>query len=314
MKGMDFPALSMFVAAIEEKSLSKAAERQNVVTSAVSKRITDLEQYLGKALLHRHGRGVKPTPAGTLLYQRAKVLLKSMKATEQEIAVFDTDGYANIRLAAVRSVILHMLPRQMARFLEGRENTSVDLVEGHSYDVPRMVASGAVDLGIYHASHPAPGVRSFPYMSDRVGLVVPMGHPLAFREELHFEEALEYDLLGYFPRHSLDAFMAYAESTLSRPPKVKLQVMNFEARCRMVREGLGIALIPEHIAANYLASMGLVLLRLKDDWACRQFFICIDERPRHHQAVNELLFMLRNASQLPGGHSKQRFSKLREAA
>lgn len=313
MKGMDFQALSVFVAAIEEKSLSKAAERRNVVTSAVSKRIADLEHYLGKALLRRHGRGVEPTPAGALLYQRSKVLLKNMQATEQEIAVFDTDGHATIKLAAVRSIILHKLPRQMAQFLKGRENISVDLLESHSYDVPRMVINGMVDLGIYHAPHPAPGVQSYPYASDRVGLVVPIGHPLALKEALHFEEALEYDLLGYFPRHSLDAFMAYTESTVSRAPKVKLQVMNFEARCSMVREGLGIALIPEHIAANYLSRMGLMLLRLKDSWACRQFFICINEQPKH-RVVNELLLTLRKISQPPYEHVSPRFSRLREVA
>jgi DNA-binding transcriptional LysR family regulator len=294
MKGIDFPALSVFVAAVEERSLTKAADRENLVTSAVSKRITDLEHYLGKALLHRNGRGVEPTSAGMLLYQRAKALLRNVRATEQAISVFDADGYANIKLAAVRSIVSHQLPRQMAQFLAGRENTSVDLLEGISCDIPRMVVDGEVDLGIYHAAYPAPGVRSYPYVRDRIGLVVPVGHPLAASGSLYFEEALEYDLIGYFPRHSLDAFLAYAESSFSRPPKVKLQVINIEARCRMVSEGLGIALVPEHIAVNYLASMGLVLLALHDAWAHRQFFICIDDRPGHHQAVNELLFMLRN--------------------
>lgn len=293
MKGMDIPALEVFVAAVEEKSLSRAAERQNLVTSAVSKRISDLEHHLGKVLMLRHGRGVEPTPAGTLLYQRAKAMLRSLQAAEHAIASFDADGHANIRLAAVRSTILHSLPGQMARFLKGRESTSVELLECHSFDIPRMVASDAADIGIYHATHPAPGVISHPYVRDRVGLVVPMGHPLAGHEELYFEEALDYDLLGYFPRHSLDEFLAYVDHSVSRPPNVRLQVMNFEGRCRMVREGLGVAIVPEHIAKNYVASMGLVLLRLQDSWAQRQFYVCVGGRPRHPQAVGELLSLLR---------------------
>ena len=58
MKDLDIIALRMYVAAIDGKSLSKAAEAQDTVISAVSKRISALEGFLGKTLLVRHGRGV----------------------------------------------------------------------------------------------------------------------------------------------------------------------------------------------------------------------------------------------------------------
>jgi DNA-binding transcriptional LysR family regulator len=293
MKKLDIPALEIFVAAVEEKSLAKAAERTNVVTSAASRRIAELERHLGRALLHRHGRGVEPTPAGVLLYQRAKAILRSVQLAEQAVDSYSTDGHAKIRLAANPSTLLQFLPAPMARFLDGRRNVAVDLLEAHSYDIPRMVADGAVDIGIYHADHPAPGVSSFPFRRDRVGLVVPRGHPLADRASLRLEEALDFDLLGYFPRHSLDQFLDYVGQTVSRPPKVKLQVANFEARCRMIREGLGIGVVPEGIARTYLAAMGLVLLRLEDAWAERHFFICVRDAAGLSPLMADLLAVLR---------------------
>jgi DNA-binding transcriptional LysR family regulator len=289
MKKLDIPALEIFVAAVEEKSLSKAAERENVVTSAASKRVAELERHLDRTLLHRHGRGVEPTPAGVLLYQRAKAILRSVQLAEQAVDSYSADGQAKIRLAANPSTILQFLPAPMARFMEGRQNVAIDLLECHSYDIPRLVAEGAVDMGIYHADHPLPGVASFPFRTDRVGLVVPIGHALADRGSLYLEDALDYDLLGYFPRHSLDQFLAYVGQTLSRPPKVKLQVSNFETRCRMIREGLGIGVVPERIARNYLADMGLVLLQLKDAWAQRQFFLCVRDAAAMSTVVAELL-------------------------
>jgi DNA-binding transcriptional LysR family regulator len=279
MKKLDIPALEIFVAAVEEKSLSKAAERENLVTSAASKRVAELERHLGRTLLHRHGRGVEPTPAGTLLYQRAKAILRSVQLTEQAINGYSLNGQAKIRLASNPSTILQFLPGVMGRFLAGRSDVSVDLLDAHSYDIPRMVAEASVDIGIYHADHPVPGVASFPFRRDRV----------AGRAELFLEDALDYDLLGYFPRHSLDQFLAYAGQTLSRPPNVKLQVSNFETRCRMIREGLGIGIVPEGIARNYLAAMGLVLLRLRDDWAERQFYACVRDTTQLARPVDELL-------------------------
>lgn len=300
MKGMDIPALEIFVAAVEEKSLSKAAERINLVTSAASKRIAELERHLDRTLLLRHGRGVEPTPAGTLLYQRAKAILRSIQLAENAVNSYSADGLAKIRLAANPSTLLQFLPGKMGRFLSERNNISIDLIEAHSYDIPRMVAEDSVNIGIYHAKHPAPGVTSYPFASDRVGLVVPIGHALANRSELFLEDALDYDLLGYFPLHSLDKFLAYMGQTVSRPPTVKLQVSNFETRCNMIREGLGIGIVPEKIAHNYLTSMGLVMLRLKDEWAERHFYICVHDLENSSSTTLELLRFLCPAEQSLG--------------
>lgn len=289
MKKLDIPSMEAFVAAVEEKSLSRAAQRENLVTSAISKRITDLELRLDKTLLLRHGRGVEPTPAGMLLYQHAKSILRNLRLTENLIHEFDNDGKAQIRLLANPSAIWQFLPQQMAAYFKAHRSLRVDLVECHSYDVPRMIAEDSGDIGIYHADMPGTGVISYPYKQDRVGLVVPNGHPLAQRQSLFLEEALAYDLLGYFPRHSLESFLAYVEPSLSRPPNVNLQVSNFETRCRMIKEGLGIGVVPEQIAANYLQPMGLQLLHLQDSWAQRQFYLCVKAVDAQQPVIRELV-------------------------
>lgn len=289
MKKLDIAALEAFIAAVEEKSLSKASLRENLVTSAISRRIAELENYLGKTLLQRHGRGVEPTPVGTVLYQNAKSIVRNIKLTEEAVNDYDSHGSAKIRLMSNPSSILQFLPNDIARFLKQHKNTSIDLVESHSYDTPRCVAEHLADIGVYHAEQPATGVISHLYRTDRVGLVVPSNHALAARAELYLEEALEYDLLGYFPRHSLDQFLMHVGSALSRPPNVKLQVSNFETRCQMIREGLGIGVVPERIAQNYLQQMNLKLLRLKDDWAQRQFFLCTNDKTSRNPAATALV-------------------------
>jgi DNA-binding transcriptional LysR family regulator len=167
------------------------------------------------------------------------------------------------------------------------------LLECHSYDIPRLVSEGAADLGIYHAKSMALGVISYRYCRDRIGLVVPIDHPLALRRELFMEEALEYDLIGYFPRHSLEHFLDYIGPSISRPPHIILQVANFETRCRMIREGLGIGLMPEKIAQGYMGPLGLSLLHLKDEWAERQSYLCVRDPGDLRSSTAELLMFLR---------------------
>ncbi|MNR69454.1 LysR substrate binding domain protein [compost metagenome] len=57
----------------------------------------------------------------------------------------------------------------------------------------------------------------------------------------------------------------------------------------MSREGLGIGVVPEGIARHYLSAMGLVLLRLRDEWAERQFYVCVRDMAQLARPVDELL-------------------------
>lgn len=276
-KKLDTHLLEIFVAVVERKSLTQAGLDLHLVVSSISKRMDELERHVGKALLRRHGRGIAPTAAGELLYLHAKRILRSLRAADEALAEFDSSGVHKIRLLANHTSIVQSLPAQIARFLASHANTSIELTEGHSAETPAMVLEGHADVGIYHAQHPAPNLLSRPYRQDRVGLVVPAGHPLTLRGRVLFEEALDFPLVGAFPRHSLDRFLELAGNSLSRPPRVVLSVSHFEARCHMVKEGVGIAMLPEDIALRYIGGLGLKLVHIADAWAGRQFYACMRE-------------------------------------
>jgi len=273
---IDLDALRTLTAAIEEGSLARAGEREGVVTSAISKRITELERQLGTTVFQRHNRGVIPTPAGSALYHRAKAILAEMSELSSFVEDFAGDGSPKIQLAANRSAIILFLPRELKLYQERlSRHLRIDLIEGYSSEIPRLVVEKNLDMGIYHAAGPAPGVYSLPYHRDRIVLVVPNGHPLQNAGSLYLDQAREYDFLGYFPLHFFESFMELAGHRLSGPLNVKIQVSSYEARCRMIREGLGIGIMPEGIADTYLGPLGLAKVMLDDDWAHRQFYLCV---------------------------------------
>src|SRR5215207_9088632 len=69
----DLLTLKLFIAVVEEQSIARAAERENIVPSAVSKRISDLEADLKVSLIQRHNRGIATTPAGNALLLEANL-------------------------------------------------------------------------------------------------------------------------------------------------------------------------------------------------------------------------------------------------
>jgi len=296
---IDLGALRTLVAAIEEESLARAAEREGLVTSAVSKRIAELERNLGVTVLQRHNRGVLPTAAGSALYHRAKAILGQVSGLTNFVEDFAADGSPKIQLAANRSSIILFLPRELKRYQDTQSvRLRIDLLEAYSSEIPRLIVEKNLDIGIYHAVGPAPGVYSLPYHRDRVVLVVPNGHPLQRLEAVHLDQAREFDFLGYFPRHSFESFMELAGHSLTGPLNVKIQVSNYEARCRMIREGLGIGIMPEGIADTYTSHLGLSKVQLKDDWAHRQFYLCVRDPETLRPSSRSLFdFFVRQAAE-----------------
>src|SRR3954462_3997652 len=73
---MDTRQLAAFVAVVERRSFSRAAEHLGLSQPAVSLQIAALEKRLGRKLLDRSGRRVEPTEAGSVLYRRAQRLLQ----------------------------------------------------------------------------------------------------------------------------------------------------------------------------------------------------------------------------------------------
>ncbi|OTP66368.1 Transcriptional regulator [Caballeronia sordidicola] len=81
-------SLRIFVAVIEEGSIAAAAARMHIVASAVSKRVSDLEDDTGTPLLYRHSRGVQATPAGEALYHHAKRLGEHLQQISDELSEY----------------------------------------------------------------------------------------------------------------------------------------------------------------------------------------------------------------------------------
>ena len=80
----DLRDLQLFVAVADAGSIARAAERSNTVASAVSKRISDLEEDFGSALIVRGAKGVELTTAGHALLVRARAMLHQAQQLDDE--------------------------------------------------------------------------------------------------------------------------------------------------------------------------------------------------------------------------------------
>jgi DNA-binding transcriptional LysR family regulator len=260
------------VAVCEEKSIQRAAEREHIAASALSRRLSDLERHFKLALFRRHARGLEPNSAGLALLQHARTLLRDVEQMEHELADRTTGLKGIVRLHANVWSIVQYLPEQLRAFRASHPLVEIHLVEALSAETVQAVTSGIADLGIIGSNVPSPGLRLVPYCSDRLAVVMPSGHALAGRDSLRFDDLLPYDLIGARADSALDRLMMTATAQVV---KISIRISAFEMRCRMAEAGLGITLVPSTYAARHTSLMNLVSVPLIEPWAIRQLNVCL---------------------------------------
>ena len=269
---IDLTSLQLFVAVCELGSIGRAAEREFLAASAVSKRLADLEAAVQTPLLLRHSRGVRPTPAGESLLHHARTVLFGLERMQGELDEYAGGVRGHVRVHANISAIVGFLPEDLGHFAGSYPHIKVDLQEHLSGAVQYAVREGAADLGICHlgAAAGATALEARSYRSDRLVLAVPEGHALAGREGVRFDEVLDWDIVGLHANSSISLAMRAAAATAGRPLRQRIQVTGVDAMCRMIDNGLGIGLLPDR-AFTFLQGVGrLRAIALHEPWAERQ--------------------------------------------
>ena len=270
----DLVSLALFVRALETKSLSKAAEQSHLALAAASRRIALLEHRYRVQLLYRSSRGVEPTPAGIALAAHARRMIEESEKLQADLADYAKGIKGHIRIKANTSAITQYLPKDLAQFALDHPDVKLELEECRSVEVVQALREGRADIGFVMDGVDLEGLLSFAYRQDRLVAVVPRGHELRARK-VAFVQLLKYDLVGLDSSAAMMRLLGAAALEAQQPLRLRMQVMSFEAVCKLVQAGMGIGVLPEVAARDFVPIMGLRLIRLTDAWADRWMHVCI---------------------------------------
>lgn len=291
---LDLFSLRIFLTAVEEGNLTRAAEREHIAASAISKRIQDLESLFKTRLLNRNVRGVAPTEAGEMLARRARGLFGIVEQIRGDLSEYASGAVGEVTIQANGSAIAGFLTRDLAAFSAEHAGLRLDVHESFSPDVVRAVNQGLADLGIFARTVPVPdGLTIYPYRTDRLLAVVPGGHALASRPSIAFAELLEFEQIGVAEGSSLSQLLASAAEGLQRKIRFRCTVTTNEVVRWMVGAGFGVAILPEGFVRPYEALMGIRGVPLEDAWAHRELSIAVRDPPTMTKSARLLLDALR---------------------
>lgn len=272
-RSFDPVTLRLFVAVCEERSIARAAEREAIVASAVSKRMAAVEDLVGAPLLVRGRRGIEPTAAGQALLRMAREVLSTMNRMHAELSEFASGVQGNVRVVAVTSVLSERLPDDIADFLARHPGVRVSLDEQNSYEVLDSVRAGAADLGVLWDQGDTQGLQTWRYRADHLCVLVPAGHRWADAAPVRFEATLDEPSIGISAGGLMDLMLRREAARLGRELTHRITVSTMDAACRIVAAGLGIAVLPRETAALHAQAARLAMVPLAEAWSERRFVI-----------------------------------------
>jgi DNA-binding transcriptional LysR family regulator len=291
LRDLDLTTLRLFVTVCETGNISRAGERANIVGSAISKRLSQLEDAVGTPLLARKRHGVQPTAAGRTLLEHARSMLASATAIERDMDAFAAGARGQVRILASASALAESLAQDIANFLHqpGHSRIQVDLEERVSPDIVRGIQDGTASLGVCWDAADIGPLQSKPYRVDELAAVVPKGHPLAPRKRVKFEDTLAYEHVSLPVNSAVQVLLQREAARLGLKFNHRVVVTNFEAALRVVRAGLAICLVPREVAEIFADAYQLRIVRLAEPWAKRRFIISYRDEATLTPAAHLLL-------------------------
>lgn len=278
MAKLDPISLKLYLSVVTERSIAATAAKHHIAATAVSKRISDLEESLGTLLLRRTNRGVEPTDAGNALFTLALSALNELNGIPLLMQNFCAGGKGVIRLCASTSAMAQFLTDDLLAFLKVHPGIQFHIEERTSDTVLQAVRDNAVDIGIFTNAVEPEGVCSEPYGEDRLVLICPLGHALSERDSWFFEQTLEYDFISWYGSSAINKQLNIAALYSQIQWRLRMRVSSFDTLCKMVSEGIGVGILPAFSAKQRAKIYPIKICQLEDIWAVRKFKIAYREK------------------------------------
>src|SRR5207302_2234726 len=174
---LDVNRLRVLDAVARHGSVTAAAKDLHYTQPSVTHHLARLEAETGAQLLQRVGRGIRLTPAGQLLADRAAEIIGRIDAAGAELFAHVGLTAGRVRLAAFASAIGSLVPAAVAALADRHLGLQISLTDAHPPEAIELLRTGKIEVAIifrYDETEPEPGaVRLHHLLDDSVYVLSP---------------------------------------------------------------------------------------------------------------------------------------------
>jgi DNA-binding transcriptional LysR family regulator len=282
----------LFVKIADTGSLTRGAEKSFLSLPAASHRLKNLEESLNLKLLVRSAQGVTLTEAGKTYLKHARQVLAQLDLLTSDLQEFGAGIKGQLRVLANTTAITEFLPDMVGTYLKDHPDVQIDLRERVSDEIVRSVRDGSSDIGVISGSVLTDKLQTLPLTSSRIVVIAPLGHEVLENSQLYFKELLQYEQVSLPEGSAIHTFLHQHAAALHLQMRVRVQVASYDAVCRMVESGVGVAVVPITVLQRLELHKRVGMCELVDFWALREFHVVARDfqaLPRYSQDFVEAL-------------------------
>ena len=242
---MSLYSYKVFLEVVDSGSFVKASEKLNLSPSAVSHAVKSLENEFGFSLLSRNRAGASVTSSGERVLPYIRSLIKIQNNLEQEVNIINNYDVGAVRIGLFSSVASNWFIKILHDFKENNPGVDVIFQQGDYADIMTWLKNGDVDMA-FTTDELAKDTNFLPLKEDPLICVtseeyVPSDGKQMAPSDLKGssliinKECEQYDARRYLKENGIHADAYY-------------ETVTHQTLFAMVREGMGICLIPELVA------------------------------------------------------------------
>src|SRR5687768_8198216 len=286
---MDLRQLEIIRAIADTGSFTAAGDKLHVSQSAISRQILLLEDELGEPVFHRIGRRIRITPAGESLLQLSHRVFQDLEDTVSAISDKRESLSGTMRLVGGMTVCLYVFPALLAEVRRVHPHLDLKITVGSAERSIAMLRSGAGDLGLVTLPVEAADLVSVPVLREELLLVTYPTHPRATKKSIAPADLDKQDFVlfetGSITRRLVESFFTRE----GVEPEIIMETENVEIIKAMVRNGLGISIIPLQAAAADVRAGQLFRSRIAEHSLVRQTGWLYPKMSRLPRTVSEVI-------------------------
>lgn len=250
--------LRIIVAVADVGSFTLASERLGMTQPGVSHAVKAIERQLDVSLFKRRREGVALTPAGHVALKEARsalIHLQRLEAVGQSQASIKG---TTLRLSLFPSTAGSDLPNRIAAFHKRYPDVHVNVRADSDEDIVNAIRNREIDLGMVTAPHQE--FPTFPAFDDELVAVVPnaprWGRVRTIDAEALSKEAFLMTVGG------CESLVRSIFTSAGAAPRVRLSVESKDLLLALVREGIGVTIVPSSVVLT-LCRRGLRVIPLR---------------------------------------------------